>query len=45
MLKQDNGEELEAELGKENYRELRLSQGQTIFVSPRYVKTFEAMTN
>jgi sulfate/thiosulfate transport system ATP-binding protein len=41
MLKQNNGEELEAELNKENYRELQLSQGQTIFVSPRYVKTFE----
>jgi sulfate/thiosulfate transport system ATP-binding protein len=42
MLKQHNGEELEAEMNKENYRELQLSQGQTIFVSPRYVKTFEA---
>jgi sulfate/thiosulfate transport system ATP-binding protein len=42
MLKQESGEELEAEMNKENYRELQLSQGQTIFVSPRYVKTFEA---
>lgn len=41
MLKQESGEELEAELGKEDYRNLQLSQGQTIFVSPRHVKTFE----
>jgi sulfate/thiosulfate transport system ATP-binding protein len=45
MLKQGNGEELEAEMNKENYRELQLSQGQTIFVSPRHVKIFERMTN
>jgi sulfate/thiosulfate transport system ATP-binding protein len=45
MLKQESGEELEAELAKENYRELQLSQGQTIFVSPRHVKTFEATPN
>jgi sulfate/thiosulfate transport system ATP-binding protein len=45
MLKQESGEELEAELAKENYRELQLLQGQTIFVSPRHVKTFEATPN
>jgi sulfate/thiosulfate transport system ATP-binding protein len=45
MLKRGNGEELEAELNKENYRELQLSQGQTIFVSPRHVKTFETVVN
>jgi sulfate/thiosulfate transport system ATP-binding protein len=45
MLKQDTGEELEAELGREDYRDLHLSQGQTIFVSPRHVKNFESAAN
>ena len=40
MLKQESGEELEAEINKETYRELQLSHGQMIFVSPRHIKTF-----
>jgi sulfate transport system ATP-binding protein len=43
MLKQEGGEELEAELTKETYKSLRLSQGQVVFASPRNIKVFEGM--
>jgi len=42
LQRYDNGERLEVELTKENYRDMRLVQGDSVYVRPRHLKVFVA---